>query len=147
MNVILLKDVPALGQRGDVKNVKPGFARNFLLAQGLAKPATENALKETETLRQERETKHAVADIEFEKALAALAGKTFTLEAKATAKGNLYRAVSKKQIVEMLKTGGVSEIKEGDLSDVSVKKIGPHEIRVSRGEHSGTFTLTIAPKS
>ena len=146
MKIILLKDVPALGQRGDIKDVRPGYARNFLLARGLAKPATESALKETEVLRNERETKHTASDVEFEKALAAFAGRTVTIEAKATAKGNLYRAISKKQILEALKTVGISEIGESDLADEPVKKIGPHEIRVSRAERSGTFTLTIAPK-
>ena len=45
MKVILLQEVPKLGKAGDVKNVSDGFARNFLIARGLAAPATEENLK------------------------------------------------------------------------------------------------------
>ena len=49
MKIILLRDVEKLGKKYDVKDVADGHARNFLIPQGLAKPATEVALREIET--------------------------------------------------------------------------------------------------
>ena len=48
MKVLLLKDVANLGQQGEIKEAKDGYARNFLIAQGIAKPATPQAMKEAE---------------------------------------------------------------------------------------------------
>ena len=55
MKVLLLKDVLHLGQAGDIKEAKEGFARNFLFARGLAKPATAYAVLESQKLKKERE--------------------------------------------------------------------------------------------
>ncbi|MBI2039149.1 MAG: 50S ribosomal protein L9 [Candidatus Niyogibacteria bacterium] len=146
MKVLLLKDVAALGQRGDIKEVKPGYARNFLLAQGLAKPANSGALKEAETLRAAREAEKAAEDTQFTSALAALAGRTFTIEAKATAQGNLYRAISKKQIISALEAGGVAGIIPDDIETDPIKKIGTHTIRLRRRNSTGSCTIQIAAK-
>ncbi|HET7769152.1 MAG TPA: 50S ribosomal protein L9, partial [Chloroflexota bacterium] len=54
MKVILLNDVPNLGRTGDVKDVAPGYARNFLLRRGLATEATQGALKQIQVLHNRR---------------------------------------------------------------------------------------------
>ena len=66
MRVILIQDVEKLGKKYEVKNVKAGYARNFLFAKNLAKPATPEALKWLETIKQvtvkkaEEELKNAI---------------------------------------------------------------------------------------
>jgi len=68
MNVILLERVPKLGQMGDVVKVKPGFARNYLLPQGLAYPATEANKKkiayEAERIARQRADEKSAAETE-----------------------------------------------------------------------------------
>jgi len=57
MKIILLKDVDKVGKQFEVKEVKEGYARNFLIAKGLAKPATEEALKWLEVQKEIKEKK------------------------------------------------------------------------------------------
>lgn len=146
MKVLLLKDVAMLGQRGDVREVKPGYARNFLLARGLAKPATGGALKEAEILRTQREAEKTASDTQFETALTALAAHPITLETKATAQGNLYRGIGKKQILAALEATGIQGFIESDIQTEPLKKIGEHKIMIMRGKKSDSITITIIAK-
>ena len=68
--LLLLEDVEALGRSGEIVNVKPGYARNFLLPQGLAVIANKNALRMQERLKEERQ-KRAIADKQESDAIAA----------------------------------------------------------------------------
>ena len=146
MKVLLLKDVAALGQRGDIREVKPGYARNFLLARGLAKPATEGARKEADLLLTRRESEKNAADVRFATALAALPAHAITVEAKATGQGNLYRGIGKRQILVALEAAGVSGITADDIQSEPLKKIGEHTISIQRGKKIGTITITIIAK-
>ena len=146
MKVLLLKDVAALGRRGDIREVKPGYARNFLLARGLAKPATEGARKEAELLLAQRESEKNAADVQFETALATLPAHAITLEAKATARGNLYRGIGKRQILAALEAAGISGITADDIQSEPLKKTGEHKISIQRGKKIGAITITIIAK-
>ncbi|MBI1956856.1 MAG: 50S ribosomal protein L9 [Candidatus Niyogibacteria bacterium] len=146
MKVLLLKDVAALGQRGDIKEVKPGYARNFLLARNLAKIATPGAEKEAEAFRKTREAEKSRGDAQFAGTLAALAGRTFTIGAKATARGNLYRAISKKQILSALEADGDAGITEEDIEAEPIKKLGAHTIQLKRADRTGSFIIEIVAK-
>ena len=148
MKVILLKDVPMIGQRGDIKDVKPGFARNFLFLQGLAKEATAGALREAKLMRNQRTSEAEAGTREFQAALTALRGQTFTVEAKATPQGNLYRAVSEKQIFAALEAASISGIQESDIAtDEAIKKTGTHVVTLHRGKIRGFLTLVVQPKA
>src|SRR3990167_8166181 len=102
MKVILLQNIKGFGQIGDVKNVSDGYARNFLFPKKMAKPATDAALKEVDSLKKKLE---ATQNLERENA-AKLAEqlKDIVLEftRKATKTGKIYSAVTKEDIAEML---------------------------------------------
>src|SRR4030066_265836 len=68
MKIILLKDVEKVGKQFEVKEVKEGYARNFLIAKGLAKPATEEALKWLEVQKkiQEKKAEDKLKEIGFD---------------------------------------------------------------------------------
>lgn len=148
MKVILLKDVAHLGQKGDIKEVKEGFGRNFLLARGLAKAATPEVLKEAERIKKELGLKAGAELSAFETTLKNLEGKNVEIEAKANAKGGLFRAISAKQIIAALKKAGVEEITEADLNiKEPIKNIGEHNIEIKRGGISTELKISVKPKS
>ena len=102
MKIILTRDVPNLGQAGDVKDVATGYARNYLIPKGLAAKATTGALKEFKrqrvsvTHREERLAARAEALAQR------LSGLTLTFEAKAGEKGRLYGSITSASIAEAL---------------------------------------------
>lgn len=102
MKIILLQDVKGQGEKGQVKEVSEGYARNFLIKQGLARIATEGNLKtldqqnKLEERRKEKEKKDA------ELLANKLNETTIELKVKAGDNGRLFGAITSKQIVEAL---------------------------------------------
>ena len=102
MKIILTRDVPNVGQVGDVKDVATGYARNYLIPKGLAVKATSGALKEFER-RRAAETRREERLVARAEALAQrLSDLTLVFEAKAGEKGRLYGSVTTAEIAEAL---------------------------------------------
>lgn len=106
MKVILLKNVENLGNQGEVKEVSRGYARNFLIPQGLAKPATEKAIEEAREQLAGAEIK-AKAELEqTEQLVAKLDGYEVKIPVKVGEEGQLFAQVSKGQIASVLEAAG-----------------------------------------
>lgn len=102
MQIILMEKIVNLGQLGDIVNVKSGFARNYLIPQGKAKRATEQAIAEFQLKRVELEKKQAAA-LEAAKAVATkLDGLLVQITQKAGSDGKLFGSVSNANIAEAL---------------------------------------------
>lgn len=128
MQVILMKDVPGLGQAGQVKKVRPGFGRNFLIPQKLAVlPGNPEAVqlaanKKGKVLKgTEKEKTQALR-------LASIEGKKFIFKAKADAKGKLYGSIGPKEIAQKI------GIDESLLLDKHFKKIGVFPLEIGSGK-------------
>ena len=94
MRVVFLEDVPGVAQGGDVKEVKNGFARNYLIPKSLATPATHNALQRIAKLQRRAEVTR-VRRLEDMKELAAeLDGAQISVEMRAGSTGRLYGSVT-----------------------------------------------------
>ena len=94
MRVVFLEDVAGVAQGGEVKEVKNGFARNYLIPKSLAVPATHNALQRVERLARQAEVDR-LRRIEDTKALAAeLDGVRVDVEMRAGASGRLFGSVT-----------------------------------------------------
>ncbi len=94
MRVVFLEDVPGVAQGGDVKEVKNGFARNYLIPKSLATPATHNALQRIEKLQRQAQVTR-VKQLEDMKELAAeLDGSQISVEMRAGSTGRLYGSVT-----------------------------------------------------
>lgn len=131
MEIILLKDIDTLGERHEVVNVKPGFARNYLIPSKLALTANATNKAKLEKLRSE-EASHEADRIADYKALAAkLEGQVLRIGAKAGTTGKIFGSVTNVQIMQALKDQmGI---------DVIRKKIElPEEVKVL-----GAYTATI----
>ncbi len=103
MEVILTQDVPGVGKKWEVKEEKGGYARNYLLARGLAILATPQAIKNSNLKKGYEAKKRAIQDDLFEKSLVSLQDFTFVIEKRVNDKGHLYDAVDIKEIAGLLK--------------------------------------------
>src|SRR3989338_11494683 len=121
MKVILLQDIPKLGKKYDVKNVKDGFGRNFLLANKLAELATAGNLKNLETRKKAEEIKKQKFEQMLSQTLENLKDKEIIITAKANEKGELYGSVSAAGIAEELKKQGFDIAEENILLAENIK--------------------------
>ena len=112
MKVILKKDVVTVGEMGETLNVKDGYARNFLIPQGLAIPATKGNLQQVEALRKRREEIRLTQAANFEEFIQVLSGKTVVIEARVNEVGHLYGSVGPREVVEALNTTYNTKVQE-----------------------------------
>jgi len=106
MKVVLLKDIEGLGKKYEVKEVKNGYARNFLFPQKLAKLADEKTIEWAE-LQKEIETKKAEAELAKTQSVATnIDGIELTIPVKIGEKEQLFEKVSAQKISEKLKEAG-----------------------------------------
>lgn len=131
MQVILLETIGKMGGLGDVANVKAGYARNFLIPQGKAKPATAANLAEFKTIKAELEAKEK-SDIKIAQDKAdAMAGVVCILKANASEEGKLFGSVTTTDIVASLAAVGHKvEKREINLSE-AIHHVGEYEISVT----------------
>jgi len=128
MKVILSQDVLKVGKKNEVKEVSDGYARNFLLAKGLAKPATEAALKQAEALQAEL-AKQAEEDLKAQEEVATqIDGQEFEMMAKADGTGKLYGSITPIKIAKFLKDKGFNVAKKNIKTVEPIKTLGEHEI-------------------
>lgn len=135
MKVILLQDVENLGKKYEVKNVKAGYARNFLIPKGLAKPATKEAIKWLET-QKEIEEKRAEEELKKVQEIAsALDGQEITILVKVGKEGQLYESITPQKIAEKLKELGF-EIKKNQIElEEPIKELGEFPVKI-KFEHN-----------
>ncbi len=131
MKVILNQDIPNLGEEGDIKDVAPGYARNFLMPRKLVMRYDEASLAMLETRREE------ISQRKEEKRKAALSLKErlesdeLQVHMPAGANGRLYGSVTAAKIADELEKIGVSvERKRIDILENTIKATGPTTVKV-----------------
>lgn len=130
MKVILLKDVKNLGRQGDIKDVALGYARNYLVPQGLVEEATEKAIAEAQAKKAKKEEQAEKDLVAAEEIVKNLEGQTVEVSAKASEEGTLYAALPASKVITALKDKGF-EIKKDQLNISHVKEVGEHEITIN----------------
>ncbi|MBD5268561.1 MAG: 50S ribosomal protein L9 [Bacteroides sp.] len=106
MKIILKENIPGLGYKDDVVEVKDGYGRNYLIPQGKCIIASEAALKQLKEDLKQRAHKIAQAKAEAEAAAKAIEGVKLTIAAKTGANGTVYGSVGAAQIAEALEKLG-----------------------------------------
>jgi len=130
MKVILMSDLRHRGRRGQVVEVKPGYARNFLFPQGIAMEATPGNLKVFEQERKKIDARHAAERDAAADIAARIAGLRVVLQRRAMETGALYGSVTATEVVEALAAKGVQiDRRQVDLAG-GVKTVGDHTVRV-----------------
>ena len=132
MQVILKKDVQNLGEAGDVINVKDGYARNFLLPQGVAEVATAGALENREKniarIKAKQEKLHAEA---VSKAEQIEKFATLELSAKAGESGKLFGTITTKKLTEELLAKSGIEVDRKNVSlNAPINKVGEYKMLI-----------------
>ena len=131
MQVILLERIAKTGNLGDITEVKAGFARNFLIPQGKAKPATKANLAEFETIRAGLEAKESASKEKATRISEKLDGLEISITANASEEGKLFGSVGPSEIVEALATNGF-EVEKRDISLAEViRNVGEFEAVIS----------------
>lgn len=130
MKVVFLEEVEGTARIGEVKEVKNGFARNFLLPRGLAAPATPELIKRAEA-RAEREARRQMAlDEEAQAVVALLEGKSITIAARVGAQGKLYGSITAGDIAE--EVAKLLKVDEFDRHKVvleePIREVGIHSV-------------------
>lgn len=130
MKVLLLEDVYKLGRAGDVKKVAPGYARNYLMPQGLAILATKGAVKQADRIRKQGEIKRARVNEEMGGVAEQLEGMLFTFPAKASETGRLYGSVNTQMLAEAISEEIGVGIEAKQIESQPLRLIGKHTVPV-----------------
>ena len=131
MQIILLERIERLGQMGDLVNVKTGYARNFLIPQGLAVAATASNMKVNDEVIRQQAHKAAKAKEAAEAVAAKLEGLSLKLGAKAGESGKIFGSVNSIQLADAIQGAGYDiERKQISIADDTIKELGAYEATV-----------------
>ena len=130
IQLILTQAMPQLGQAGDLVKVRPGFARNYLVPQGLATFATQNNLRMVEKHRQRLKELEEARRADLQNLGAQIAQRSLTIEANANAEGHLYGSVNSDQIAAALRGEGFPIDAENVRIEGPLKELGLYTIKI-----------------
>ena len=134
IELLLIQSVEHLGEQGDVIQVKPGYANNFLLPQGLATVATDHHKRMVE--------KHKAKLAEIQKArlaglrslAAQLKQQSLTIEANANDEGHLYGSVGAPEVANALKAAGITITADQVRLEGPLKELGLYTVKIHVGQ-------------
>lgn len=143
--LLLIEDVEDLGRRGEIVNVRPGFARNFLLPRGLAVVADKGALRMQARLQEQRRLQAIEDKKEAETIAAQMSEITITTVVKVDHEGHMYGSVTAQDIVHLLQSQAKMALEKRSLQmKHPFKEIGVHTVNVKLNEGVvSSFTLKI----
>ncbi len=148
MEVILLQDVPNVGEKGHLANVAKGYARNYLLPRGLAEVATAGKVAEFRRREEERKSREARMAVQAEEITATLNRTVLTIYAKAGEGDRLFGSVHSADIAEAIQDArGYTIDKRKVLLDEPIKEIGTFmvDVEVAEGFVASVKTI-VAPE-
>jgi len=127
MKVILLQDLPKIGKKYEIREVKDGFARNLLIPQGKAELATPAAMKSVGVRMKAIGQAKAIQGDLLKKNIEALRGVKIVLKRKVNDKGHLFAAIHEKEIAEELEKQAHVEIPVDSIEiETPIKEVGEH---------------------
>ncbi len=152
MKVILTRDIPGTGRKGEIKNVADGHAKNFLLPKGWAKPATADVVahiqaQHEDEARRWQEKKQAIVVF-----IPLVKKQVFALTVKTGKDGQIFTAVHHQEIEKAVLTfvhtqSGGSMIDEHDIvcAEKPIKELGKKQIQITfgRGGDGASFPITV----
>lgn len=144
MKVILMEDIAKLGRRGEVREVAPGYARNYLLPRRLAVPATPANLRDIERLQRQREQEEGRKAEAARDLAARIEGLTLTAPMQASEEGRLYGSVSAQDVVEFLARQGINVEKRRVLLEEPIKALGEYTVPIRlHGELTASLRVSV----
>lgn len=150
MKIILLKDVPKLGRKFDVKNVSDGYALNLLIPRGLAENASEKNLKKIEVLKTVSAEEQNKRETILLSNLEALKNSPLKMEEKANDKGHLFAGINKEELLLEIKKQLNLNFEldpESVKLEKPIKEVGEHEIDIEVGGKKTKLKLQVIAKN
>ena len=145
MQVILLERVSKLGQMGEVVDVKPGYARNYLLPQGKALTASKANVAQFEAQKAQLEARNLETKKEAEALSEKLDGQQFVVIRSASDTGALYGSVTTRDAAEAATADGFSLDRKQVALAAPIKDLGLHDVIITlHPEVAATITLNVA---
>jgi large subunit ribosomal protein L9 len=130
MKVMLLKDIYKLGNAGDVKKVADGYARNYLIPQGLAVLARPGVLKQAERIRDQAAKERKRLNEELGDVAEKLSGLELTFAVKAGETGRLYGSVTSQMIASAIEEATGTIVERRNIEMQPLKLLGVHNVPV-----------------
>ena len=130
MQVILMRDVMHTGKRGEIVNVKPGYARNFLIPKGFALEATPGNQKYFDQQRKKIDARHSQERDAAQEIAAAIASLQLRIAKRVSEAETLYGSVTAGEINELLHEKGVTVDRRRIDLEGGIKTLGEHLVRI-----------------
>jgi len=147
MKVLLCEDIKKLGWLGDVVDVTEGYARNYLLPQGLAKVATEGNIRAIAQEKAHRGEQRLKERKRLEAAARAVDGAEAVLAAKANEHGVLFGSITEPMIAANLREQGFEVADEVVRLPEHIKQVGSHEVTLKfAGDTTATVNVVVVPE-
>jgi large subunit ribosomal protein L9 len=143
MKAIFLKDVPGYGRKDEVKEVKDGYALNFLIPRGLAARASDEALKALEARKAEDIAKRKAENDAHIAVIRQLQKEPLEIHVKVNEKGHLFEAITVHSIGTAIRTQGKVLPESIIMLPKPIKEAGAHKITAKVGDQELVFTLNI----
>lgn len=143
MEVILREDVASLGMIGDIVNVRPGYARNYLLPQGLAVPADRRNIERLEHERRIIEVKKQRERGAYQSVADSLRGLRLEIEARAGRGGKLFGSVTNLDVHKLLVDKGFDIDRRRITLKEPIKEIGEYQVSIRVGQDISTDVAVV----
>jgi large subunit ribosomal protein L9 len=131
MKIVLREDVKNVGQKGDIKEVADGYARNFLIPKGLALFANKGVVAQASSMRKAREARELKERNEATELAAKVASATVTVSARVGTEGKLFGSVKPVEIINAVSSQlGIQLDRHALRIENTIKSLGAHEVEV-----------------
>jgi len=147
VKIVLRADVANLGNKGDLVEVAPGYARNYLVPKGLAMAASAGVTKQAEAMRRSRQVRDRREKEGAEATARQLAAKRIEIKARSGEGGRLFGSVTSVDIAEAVEAQMGIKLDRRKLSVEPIKSLGTHEVPVRlHSEVEVPLTIEVVPQ-
>lgn len=144
MKVILLKDVPKIGHKYDIKNVADGYVLNVLMPRGDVLPATPENLGKINQQKKRYEAEKRLQDELWDKMASNISDTPIVINAKASPEGNLFASIHPKDIIMAVREQKHISLEETWFKDFEpIKTLGTHYVEIKKGDKKANFTVAV----
>lgn len=147
MELLLKKTIDKVGEFGEVVDVSPGYARNYLIPKGFAEPLSPAALKRIEQLKKKIDREEEVKSRQEKEMLDEIASReSFTIMAEADGSGKLYGSVTETMIADLLSDEGFDIDKKQIVIEETIKTCDIFTISIRTADTTVPFKLWVVSK-
>ncbi len=149
MKILLRSDVQGVGRRGDIVEVKNGYARNFLLPTGAGLKATDSMAEQAKSMRKSRDLREANDRAAAETQRGVIESASVVIAARAAANGRLFGSVTEADVVNAIRTAANVSLDRTQIEmDEHLKQVGSATVKVNLFEGVvASITVEVVAKS